>query len=577
MSQPYCPACYPNKIRSHAGIYFGAMLDVFLQAFTSKKARPQLPRFPKWLSLTHWFYRGMEFIHVVRFSRDFDKKDHYPRSWVIIQEAQRRGIPIESIRIFGRMTTYYRMKFGSKRYYYDAIPSRFLHLRLDEKAFVKRTCMKYGFPVSEGKLFLSALRGIRYGKKLGFPLAVKPASGTHAYHVTAPVSNAEELARAIKLAKQYHPQYIVERYLIGALYRVTVINFHHVYIARRVAPNIVGDGVHSIRELIEIKNADPSRGETGQKDATLHKIALPTPLLTSPRQGEEANQFPLLPEEGLGVVGATTTDVALAHVGIDPEYVPAQGQHIALHSKISIGSGGDIIEETLLLHPENREMFRRAARLFGTDLVGFDVIADDLSHPYAEQNIGIIEANSIPMIDFHHNPAEGAPQSPATALLNGIIADKRVRYLYPVMLPQRSLGTRVMWHFLDVTMPLARDFLLQFRLVRRLARRQRFPVGWLRPDVRPEQAITHLKMNGFEVVRPEWIDHGEIIGLRKLLDHERQCHVRFFEDGEVRAHVEYAPEARPIVHLLERGFHPANDIVHEFLHEFVELREKNAP
>lgn len=544
MAKPFCPACYPLKVRSHRNVYFEDFLDIFLTRLYASGIKAQLPRFPTWLSLTYFWYRIMELLRIVRFTSEFEKKDHWPRSWAVIEEARRRGIQIESILILGRVSTYYRMKFGSKYYYFDSLPSRFLHFRLDEKAYVKKKLLKAGFPASEGKLFWNVFPAMHYGKKLGFPLVVKPARGTHAYHVTAPINNEEELRRAITLAKQYQPRFIVERYLTGQLYRVTVINFHHVYVARRIAPNVVGDGVHTVDELIEIKNSDPARGETGQRDTTLHKIP---------------------------VNGAT--DAALLRLGLTHAYIPKKDEQIVLHSKTSIGSGGDIFEETALLHPENKEMFRRAARLFGTDLVGFDVIATDLGRPYTEQVCGIIEANSIPMIDFHHYPSFGPPQNAAGALLDGIVADKRVRYLYPVMLPQRSLGTRLMWHLIDIIIPLMRPLVEGWILPWNLKRRQPFSVGWIRRDTVPEAAITHLKMNGFEVVRPGWLDRGEIIGLRKLLDHERQCHVRFFDDGEVRAHVEYAPEARPIAHLLEQGFHAAHDIMHALLHQYLEHRE----
>lgn len=544
MSDSYCVACYPNKVRSHRGIYVSELFDILLSGFVGAKPRMQLPRFPWWLSVTHFFYTLMRWFRVVSFSEEFNRTDHYPRSFIMIEEAKRLNLPIESISILGRKSTYYRVKFGSKRYYYDALPSRFLNFRLDEKAYIKKTLQKYAFPTPIGRMFWNLHRAMRYGKKLGFPLVVKPARGTHAYHVTAPVLSEEELRKAIILARKYQPRFIVERYLAGNLYRVTVINFNKVFVARREGPNIIGDGIHTALQLIELKNSDPRRGETGQKDATLHKIPL-----------------------------NSSTHAALHSAGVNPDAVVEKGKKIILHAKTSIGSGGDIIEETKLLHPENREMFRRAARLYGTDLVGFDVIAADLSRPYTEQECGIIEANSIPMIDFHHFPTVGEPQNVAGALWDAILADKRVRYLYPVMLKERSIWTRFMWHLLDVTMPIARDFMLKFRIVRKLTRRQKFLVGKLLPNIAPESAIAHLKLQGFEVVRPEWIDYGEIIGLRKLLDHERQCHIRLFDDGEVRAHVEYAPEARPIAHLLEQGLHAAHELVHEFLYHYIERHE----
>lgn len=541
----YCAACYPNKISSHRGTYFATMLDLAFGLFTSYKAQPQLPLMPRWFSPVHWFYLGMKMLGVVSFSKEFNRKDHYPRSWVIIDEALRRGIPIESVRILKRVSSYYRVRFGNKMFYYDSVPSRFLHLHLDNKEYVKAELLRKAFPAPKGHVFWSQMNAVRYGLGLGFPLAVKPASGTHAYHVTAPVANEEELTRAVALAKQYGPRFIVERFCTGELYRVTAINMAHVFVARREAPNVVGDGTHSIRELIEIKNSDPRRGDQGQKDTTLHKIPL-----------------------------SGTTDKALERARFTYASVPKKDEKILLHYKASIGSGGDIIEETALLHPENREMFRRAAGLFGVDLVGFDVIADDLSHPYTEQACGIIEANSIPMIDFHHNPELGEARDVAGRLWDEIVADERVRYVFPVLDPRRSFLRRAFWHFLDLTMPMIQAVLLWLHYIATPTGRQEFSVGNMRQGIAPEAAIAHLKLNGFEVVRPAWRDRGEVTGLRKLLDHERQCHVRFYNDGEVRAHVEYAPEARPFAHLLEQGFQAAHEVVHGFLHQFLDWRAR---
>lgn len=545
MLKPFCPACYPKKVHSHWDSYLPELLDIFWgDLFFSQKAEAQLPRFPFWFSFIHLWYGFLSLIGLVRFSSDFDKKDHYPRSWVVIEEARRRGVVIENILILGRVTNYYRARFGTRCYYYDALPSRFLNFCVDDKYYVKKKLISQGYPAPAGKMFWRTGRATKYGQALGFPLVVKPARGTHAYHVTAPVRDEEELKKAIYLAKQYQPRFIVEKFLSQRLYRVTVINFFYVFVARREPPNVVGDGTRTIKELIETKNSDSRRGETGQKDATLHKISL----------GEN-------------------TLKALERAGLTLDFVPTEGQKIILHNKISIGSGGDIIEETHFIHPENMEMFRRAARLFGADLVGFDFVAQDISEPYTGQECGIIEANSIPMIDFHHNPSEGQAHNAAGFLWDGILSDKRVKYLFPLKMPRRSVLARLFWHLLDVILPSIRDTLTGLRLVRVLKRRQPHRVGWLKPEVAPETAIAHLKMNGFEVVRPGWIDRGEIIGLRRLVeDGRRQCHVRFFDDGEVRAHLEHAPECRPLAHLLGQGLCAAHDTVDYFLGHLLEKR-----
>lgn len=62
------------------------------------------------------------------------------------------------------------------------------------------------------------------------------------------------------------------------------------------------------------------------------------------------------------------------------------------------------------MHEANRELFLRAAKALGTDLVGFDLIAEDISKSYHEQNLVFLEANTLPYIDLHQFPSHGKPE-----------------------------------------------------------------------------------------------------------------------------------------------------------------------
>jgi D-alanine-D-alanine ligase-like ATP-grasp enzyme len=53
---------------------------------------------------------------------------------------------------------------------------------------------------------------------------------------------------------------MVERYLPGHDFRLLVIGNKLVAAARRDPPQVVGDGKHTVRELVDIVNADPRRG-----------------------------------------------------------------------------------------------------------------------------------------------------------------------------------------------------------------------------------------------------------------------------------------------------------------------------
>ena len=456
------------------------------------------------------------------FETDCPQTEHTARSWIALQEAKRRGLTVEHLHVLGRPSTEYRVHFGSRRFYFDLIPTRVLHDALDDKAFVKKTLATSNFPVAEGRVFWNKKRAARYGRTLGFPLAVKPAHGTRSQHVTAPVNSPEELHMAIGIARAYGGRFIVERYIDGELYRVTVINRTDVFVTQRLAPQIVGDGRHTIAELIAMKNTDPRRGGTHDRHATLHRITV-NPTFES-----------LLADQGM-----TTTSIP------DPDAV------VLLSKKRSSGSGGDLIEQTAELHPETREMFRRAAALFGVDVVGFDFIAQDIRIPYRQQHCGILEANSLPFIDFHVNASEGPMQPIAERLWDSVIADSRVGSIRP-RVTTHDRPFRVMALMIPVVVG---RVLIYLNLADN--ERQPFLLGRIHSTASPERVIAHLKERGFEAMPLAWDDAGQVASIRKLLSHELQCHVRIFADRQVRAHIEYAPEARPWAHLFEHGLrHP---------------------
>lgn len=78
--------------------------------------------------------------------------------------------------------------------------------------------------------------------------------------------------------------------------------------------------------------------------------------------------------------------------------------------------------------------------------------------------------------------------------------------------------------------------------------RQNYLIGCLISHKNKEDLKKHLEENGFEQAIIALKDLGEILDMRKREGKEFQYHLRLFNDGEVRAHYEYAPEAHPITH-----------------------------
>ena len=60
--------------------------------------------------------------------------------------------------------------------------------------------------------------------------------------------------------KMYQSRVIVERYITGEDYRLLVINYKLVAAAKRTPAHVIGDGISTVRELVDKVNKDPRRG-----------------------------------------------------------------------------------------------------------------------------------------------------------------------------------------------------------------------------------------------------------------------------------------------------------------------------
>jgi hypothetical protein len=108
-----------------------------------------------------------------------------------------------------------------------------------------------------------------------------------------------------------------------------------------------------------------------------------------------------------------------------------------------------------------------------------------------------------------------------------------------------------------------RDGLIKLRIIHHHGR-QRYPFGRLAADKTVEDFLKHLAAQGFGNHFVAWEDEGELIGLRRPDGFEGQYHLRVFEDGEVRGHYEFTPEAHPYRHFFEHGEEERRDDFLEF-------------
>ena len=337
--------------------------------------------------------------HLLVLRENFDRSKIYLRTSVFIDEAQRAGIKFFALAGPLGYINYFFMEKGGRKYLIEGLPTA-EHLsdksaRLSDKIFVKKCLKKAHLPTAEGESFslFDQNKAFKYAKKLGFPLVVKPRFGSMSQHISINIKSDSELKKAVKRALRYSSYFIVERYLVGTdVYRATVVDEKFVGCVKRVPAHIRGDGIHTIWELVDLKNQDPRRGLPRAKDATI---------------------FCLVIDE--------TTHRLLGERGYDLSSVPAKNELVFLQEKVILDLGADLFEVTKSVHPDNLELFKKTARLFGVKLVGIDFLAEDIAKSWGKQTAAIIELNNLPYIDMHHFPTEGEPVPIAKYLCDMVI------------------------------------------------------------------------------------------------------------------------------------------------------------
>jgi D-alanine-D-alanine ligase-like ATP-grasp enzyme len=326
---------------------------------------------------------------------DFRRSDIQLRSTCFIEEARKKGVIIKVLKGPFGYTNQFRAEISNKIVRFEGLSiadfaSKYRN-RVDDKERTRQRLKKGNFPVAQGKAFwfFQKKRAMKFGaEQLGFPLVVKPRSGSVSRHVTTNIKNPNEFKKAIHKAIIHSPAFIIERFIANAfVYRATVVDLDFVACVKQMPANVVGDGFLTVQELINEKNNDQNRGEPCQKEYTLYKIV--------------ENQ---------------TTKELLSERGYNFQSIPKKDEIVYLQRDPFLKLGGDLVEVTEEVHPDNFQLFRQVASFFDIKVVGIDFLASDISRSWKNQQSAILELNSLPCIELHHFPSSGRPQNVAKAV-----------------------------------------------------------------------------------------------------------------------------------------------------------------
>ncbi|WP_159910898.1 cyanophycin synthetase [Pantoea sp. 18069] len=313
-----------------------------------------------------------------------------PSTGAIVDAAVARGIP------FRRLTSGSLVQLG-----WGAKARRIQAAELDntsavaesiaqDKDLTKRLLHSAGVPVPLGRPVETVDEAWEVALEVGLPVVVKPQDGNQGKGVTVNLTERGQFESAYASAAKYGTV-MVERFLPGHDFRLLVVGDQLVAAARREPPQVLGDGQHTIRQLVDTVNLDPRRG-SGHGTA-LTKIRL--------------------------------DDIAVAHIaaeGLTPESVPAQGQRVVLRNNANLSTGGSATDVTDDVHPEIAARAVEAAQTIGLHICGVDVVCETMLRPLEEQNGGVVEVNAAPGLRMHLAPSFGKPRNVGVPMVDQLFA-----------------------------------------------------------------------------------------------------------------------------------------------------------
>jgi cyanophycin synthetase len=310
-----------------------------------------------------------------------------PSTGAIVEEARRRGIPVRRLNNYSLV----QLGLGSNLHRIQATltdSTSAIGVEIaQDKDDTKRVLENIGLPVPKGDVARTVEAALDLAEEIGYPVILKPLAANHGRGISGRCADAEALRAAWERSSAYGSRIVVEQFAEGRDHRVLVVNGKVVAAAERVPAHVIGDGQHTIEELIAKANEDPRRGVGHTK--------MLTRIPTDSRALEH-----------------------LARAGRKMQAVPAEGEMVTLAATANLSTGGTSIDRTDEMHPDNVTACEMAAGVIGLDIAGIDVLTPDISVPFRENKAVIIEVNAGPGIRMHTHPSEGRPRNVAAPIVD---------------------------------------------------------------------------------------------------------------------------------------------------------------
>ncbi|WP_120006364.1 ATP-grasp domain-containing protein [Nesterenkonia muleiensis] len=282
------------------------------------------------------------------------------------------------------------MQVGKSRIWFDGARSNLNNLLARRctryKDVTSRLLQNHGVKTPDNAAFFSdQIHEAWAWASYQLPVVVKPPNEGMGSSVHVGLSEFAEFERAFTAVASLSERVLVERFVPGVEHRVLLIYGQVAAAARRVPANVIGDGTSTIADLVEQKN----QLRTESQNPVHYHIPIDEVVVQELKKRR-----------------------------LTLESVPGHGQQVWLRPNSNVHSGGDGVDATDELSPEEIAMAQKVATAIpGLRLAGVDMLLPRDGHgvePY------VLEVNSSPMITGHHYPWVGQSRDAAGMLVDAM-------------------------------------------------------------------------------------------------------------------------------------------------------------
>ncbi len=323
-------------------------------------------------------------------------------SVVLAEEALKRGISVKHINLYRDDEAFLELNYNNHKEF--IIGQRISSISftaywiLENKDLTRYYLRKNKISIAPGMVFgkNSFKKVFDYFQKIDPPVVAKPTYGAHGDLVFVGIKNEKELEEAIKKILDKYACVLIEEMFVGKEYRIIATRNKFVAMTRRDPANVVGDGTHSIKELVEIKNSDSRRGDTYQDIFVKIKI-------------DEIAEKMLLSQE------------------LKLDDILSKGRIVYLRNNSNISTGGDSVDVTDLIHPDLKRIAVKTIRSIPElPYGGIDLMSNqDVSKKPTKNSYVILEVNSSPGISLQHYPLQGKPRNVAKEVIDMLFPETK--------------------------------------------------------------------------------------------------------------------------------------------------------